>query len=71
MNKSLNVACALAFSDPAGRLYGLDVIIKYNPLRLIVIYAPNDHAELTDLFLRIETFLTTSGSLSGRLECRS
>lgn len=57
----------LAFVDPTGSFFVLDVSRKDKALRLIGIYVLNDHTDWPDLFQRIETFLDDmlSGSFSG------
>lgn len=60
MSKSFDAACVLVFVDPAGKLCLMDVTINDNTLRVIGVYAPNDHAERLDLFRRIEPLVTTS-----------
>lgn len=54
MTKYLDEACALVFTDQAGRLFMLDVTINDKGLHL------NSHVELPDLFWQIKPFLITS-----------
>lgn len=70
MTKSLDAACALVFADPAGMQCVMVVTIKVKSLRIIGVYAHNDHAAGSELFRRIEPFFDdiSSGSFSGRLE---
>lgn len=57
VSKSFNEACALVFADPTDRFYLLNIRIKCKAFPLIVLYAPNEHAERQELFRRIEQFL--------------
>lgn len=65
--RSLNAVCALVSSGQTGKLSVLDVTIKYKSLRLIGVYAPNNHTERLDLLRIIEPLLMAS---SGQLKCR-
>lgn len=53
------MAYALVIADPTSRLCVLDVNIKDKSLRLVGVYALNDHAERPDLLRQIETFSTS------------
>lgn len=57
MGKSVKAVCVLVFADSARRYCLLDLTIKDKAFRLVGVYAPNKHAERTDLFWRIEPFL--------------
>lgn len=48
------------FADPTCSLFVPGVTIKYKALRLIGVYALDEHSERPDLFRRIEPFLMTS-----------